>query len=188
MKEKLKEVVTKILIWEAKRVLKKYKPKIIAVTGSVGKTGTKDAVYTVVSSFAHARKSEKSFNSEIGVPLTILGLPNAWSSFWGWFENIGEGFLLPLRRGIQYPEWLVLEVGVDRPGDIHRLEWLRPAIVIFTQFPDVPVHVEYFDSPEDVINEKRSLKETMDERGTLIVNADDQKMADETVQERQHKI
>ncbi len=187
MKGTLKNIIVAILIWEAKRVLKKYKPKVIAVTGSVGKTGTKDAVYTVLSSYTHARKSEKSFNSEIGVPLTILGLPNAWSSFWGWFENIGEGFLMPW-RGLKYPEWLVLEVGVDRPGDIRKLSWLKPDIVIFTQFPDVPVHVEYFDSPEEVTKEKRSLKETLREQGTLIVNADDRKMANEEVGERQHKI
>ena len=168
-------------------MLKKYKPKVIAVTGSVGKTGTKDAIYTVVSNFAHARKSDKSFNSEIGVPLTILGLPNAWSSFWGWFENIGEGFLLPWRN-VTYPEWLILEVGVDRPGDIHKLKWLAPHVVVFTQFPDVPVHVEYFDSPDDVTKEKRSLKESLQEKGTLIVNADDPKMANEEVGERQHKF
>ena len=71
MKGTLKKGIIAILIWEAKRVVRKFKPKIIAVTGSVGKTGTKDAVYTTLSQIEHTRKSEKSFHSEIGVPLTV---------------------------------------------------------------------------------------------------------------------
>lgn len=187
MKSTFKNIVAKILTWEARRVLNKHKPKIIVVTGSVGKTGTKDAVYTMFAQTEFARKSEKSFNSELGVPLTILGLPNAWSSIVGWMENIAEGFILPWDTK-EYPKWLILEVGVDRPGDIKRLSWLNPNIVIFTQFPDVPVHVEYFKSPEDVMNEKRSLKEYLQPDGTLIINADDPKMAHEEVYEGQHKL
>lgn len=187
MKQKLKQIIVSILIWEAKRVVRKFKPRIVAVTGSVGKTGTKDAVYTILSQTEHARKSEKSFNSEIGVPLTVLGLPNAWSSFMGWIENIGEGFILPWRKSA-YPEWLVLEIGVDRPGDIKRLSWLQSDVVIFTHFPNVPVHVEYFESPEEVRKEKSGLKNTLKTEGTLIVNADDSKMDTEEVLEGQHKL
>jgi UDP-N-acetylmuramoyl-tripeptide--D-alanyl-D-alanine ligase len=187
MKGTLKNIVVKILIWEAKKVLKKHKPRIIAVTGSVGKTSTKDAIYTALAQSVHTRKSEKSFNSEIGVPLTVLGLPNAWNSIVGWIENIGEGFLMPWRKN-KYPEWLVLEVGVDRPGDMARLSWLKTNIVVFTQFPNVPVHVEHFTSPEEVTKEKRRLKETLYERGTLIVNADDPKMHEEKVHDGQHVI
>ena len=47
----------------------------MAVTGSVGKTSTKDAIYAVLAQGAHVRKSQKSFNSEIGLPLTILVVP-----------------------------------------------------------------------------------------------------------------
>ncbi|KKS30769.1 MAG: UDP-N-acetylmuramoyl-tripeptide-D-alanyl-D-alanine ligase [Parcubacteria group bacterium GW2011_GWA2_43_11] len=187
MKETIKKGIVAILIWEAKRVVRKFKPKIITVTGSVGKTGTKDAVYTILSQTEHARKSEKSFNSEIGVPLTVLGLPNAWSSMMGWIENIGEGFILPWRHNA-YPDWLVLEIGVDRPGDIQRLSWLNSDVVIFTQFPDVPVHVEYFASPEDVRKEKCKLKDTLKPEGTLIINADDSKMSSEEVREGQHRL
>ncbi len=187
IKSKLKNIIVMILILEAKRILKRYKPKVVAVTGSVGKTGTKDAIYTALSKTEHARKSEKSFNSEIGVPLTVLGLPNAWSSFVGWIENIGEGFILPW-RGEKYPDWLVLEIGVDRPGDIKRFSWIQPDIVVFTRFPDVPVHVEYFSSPDDVINEKRELKKALKEDGALIINADDEKMLHEKAPGNCNKI
>src|SRR3990170_7951849 len=109
MKNILKKIVTFILTTEAKLILRKYKPKIIAITGSVGKTSTKDAVYAVLSKFYYVRKSAKSFNSEIGIPLTILGVPNAWESASGWIKNIIHGLELLLTKN-NYPEWLVLEI------------------------------------------------------------------------------
>ena len=84
MKEIFKKIVANILRWESELVLAKYKPKIIAITGSVGKTSTKDAVYAALSKIAYVRKSEKSFNSEIGLPLTILGVKNGWSNPFVW--------------------------------------------------------------------------------------------------------
>ena len=168
-------------------MLARHKPKIVAVTGSVGKTSTKDAIFTALAHTYHARKSEKSFNSELGVPLTILGLPTGWSSPIVWMENIVEGFVIAL-FGKVYPEWLVLEVGADRPGDITRLAWLRPHIAVLTHFPDVPVHVEFFESPEQVIAEKRELKKALRPNGTLIINADDPKMQDEPIAEGQHRV
>jgi UDP-N-acetylmuramoyl-tripeptide--D-alanyl-D-alanine ligase len=74
MKNLFKKCVVAILTFEAKWLLKRAQPKIIAITGSVGKTSTKDAIYAVIKNKVHARKSEKSFNSDIGVPLTVLGL------------------------------------------------------------------------------------------------------------------
>ena len=62
MHDILKKIVTQILTWEAQLLLSRTKPKVIAITGSVGKTSTKDAIFGVVSSVHHARKSEKSFN------------------------------------------------------------------------------------------------------------------------------
>lgn len=187
MKSILKNIIVTILTWEAKVVLRKYDPKIIAVTGSVGKTSTKDAIFTVIAQGHYARKSEKSFNSEVGVPLAILGLPTAWSSPLAWLENILEGFAIAVFPH-KYPEWLVLEVGADRPGDIKKLAWLKPHVVVFTHFPDVPVHVEYFESPEQVIAEKRELKKALRANGTLVLNADDPRMHDEQVGEGQHII
>ena len=76
-------ILRSILVWlitmEARAVLLRYKPRVIAVTGSVGKTSTKDAIFAAVSANLHVRKSAKSFNSDIGVPLTILGCENPWS-------------------------------------------------------------------------------------------------------------
>ncbi len=173
MKQFLKIIISNVLTWESKIVLKKYKPKIIAVTGSVGKTTTKDMIFTVVSSTFNARKSQKSFNSEIGVPLTVLGLENGWSNPFKWIANFIEGLMLIILP-YKYPEILVLEIGADRPGDIEKIStWVKPDIAVLTRFGEVPSHVEFFPSVEDLVNEKGSLVRALKEGGTFVYNSDD---------------
>jgi len=174
MKNMFKKIIAKILEIEAATIIKKYKPKIIAVTGSVGKTSTKDAIYSVISKSFHVRKSEKSFNSDIGVPLTVLGCNNAWNNPIKWLQNIYQGLDLILFRR-SYPEWLVLEVGADRPGDIKQItRWLKPDVVVVTKFSKVPVHIEYFKDKNAVVLEKGFLVSALKHDGTLILNSDDE--------------
>jgi len=177
IKETLKKIVTAILTAEARRALKTHAPKIVAVTGNVGKTSTKDAIYAVMKDSFSVRKSEKSFNSEIGLPLTILGLDNAWSSLGGWIRNIARGAQVAFgigEAGRGFPVWLVLEVGADHPGDIERVsKWLHPDIVVLTRMSETPVHVEFFPTPADMLAEKMFLAKALKPGGTLIVNADD---------------
>ena len=157
-------------------MLLRYKPKIIAVTGSVGKSTTKDAIYTVLSGGLYVRKSEKSFNGDIGVPLAILGCENGWKNPLKWLANIAEGLWLVLIPQ-SYPKWLVLEVGADRPGDIKRIaRWLKPDIVVLTAIPETPAHVEFFASPDELMKEKLSLAENLKPGGTLILFGDDPRM------------
>lgn len=170
----LKKIVVTMLRWEARLVLHRHDPKIIAVTGSAGKTSTKDAIFCVLSKNGKfIRKSEKSYNSELGVPLTILGLESGWGSPWRWFLNIVNGAVVASGNG-KYPDWLVLEVGADRPGDIRTIaKWLKPDIAVITSIPDIPVHVEYFNSPQALAREKKYLAEYLKHDGMLIVNGDD---------------
>jgi UDP-N-acetylmuramyl pentapeptide synthase len=171
----IKRCVVFVLTLEAKAVLARHKPRVIAVTGSVGKTTTKDAIYAALSSDLYIRKSAKSFNSEIGVPLTVLGLENAWNDPLKWATNLLRGLIVAV--GSTYPDTLVLEVGADRPGDIRRVAaWIRPDIAVITGVPDIPVHVEYFSSPDEVFKEKRALAEYLKPGGKLIVNGDDLRM------------
>jgi len=168
-----RKAVVAILIFEATWVVRKYKPRIVAVTGSVGKTSTKDAIFTVLAEGQHVRKSDKSFNSEIGLPLTILGCPNAWNNPLRWLQNIFDGFLLLLLPS-RYPTWLVLEVGADRPGDIRGIaKWLPVDVAVITRLPEVPVHVEFFDSPAQVVEEKASLINAVKPGGSVVLYADD---------------
>ncbi len=174
MKTTFRKILVHILQIESRLVIFKYKPKIIAITGSVGKTSTKDAVYAVLSKVAHVRKSEKSYNSEIGLPLTILGVPNGWNNPLVWFHNILKGlwlFLIPHK----YPKWLVLEVGVGKPGDMRQTaSWLQTDVVIITAIGETPAHIEFFDSRKHLIEEKSKLLKTLRKEGLLILNADNE--------------
>lgn len=173
MKSIFKKIITNILFLESKLILKKYKPYIIAVTGSVGKTSTKDAIYSLISSNLKVRKSEKSFNSEIGVPLTILGVANAWSDPVAWLKNIFYGLELIFFK-FPYPECLVVEVGADHPNDIKNVaKWLKPDIAVLTKVGSVPVHVEFFPSIESLLLEKFQLPKALKKDGIFIFSNDD---------------
>lgn len=176
MKEILKPILISILTLEAKVALRRFSPRIVAVTGSVGKTSTKDAIYAAVSGNFVTRKSDKSFNSEIGLPLAVLGLPNAWSSMSGWLANIWEGAKVAVgpAKSAHFPELLVLEIGADHPGDIAAaVSWVKPDIAVLTRMSDTPVHVEFFASPVEVLAEKMKLAQAVNKFGLVVSNADD---------------
>jgi len=172
MKHFLKEILIALLRAEAKLALKRHKPTVVAITGSVGKTSTKDAVAAALSGTTRLRKSEKSFNSDIGIPLTILGVKNPWSNPLRWIVALYQGLKNALSQN--FPKLLILEVGADRPGDISSLEsWLKTDVVVATQFAKVPVHIENFSSREAVLQEKLSLLKTLKPTGVIVLNADD---------------
>lgn len=176
MHELFKYIVTAILTFEARILLRRKRPKIIGITGSVGKTTTKDAIYTVLKNEVHVRKSEKSFNSNIGVTLTILGLQNGWNNPWLWIKNIIDGALQAF-FATDYPDVLILELGVDRPGDMKTLtKFIKPDIVVLTRLPDMPSHVEFFNSPEEVQEEKLVLVKALKSDGVFIYNNDDERI------------
>lgn len=176
MRHFFRNAIVWILTKEAAFLLRRAQPFVIAITGSVGKTSMKDMIALLLErehEDPEVRKSAKSFNSEIGIPLTVLGLTNAWSSPVGWLSNILVGAFRAFFSADQ-PRTLVLEVGADHPGDIRRAAaWLHPHIAVVTRLPDTPVHVEYFPNPEAVRQEKAELVRSLDENGLFIGNGDD---------------
>jgi UDP-N-acetylmuramoyl-tripeptide--D-alanyl-D-alanine ligase len=176
MRDAFKRLIVFLITLESRALLRKYKPRIVAVTGSVGKTSTKDAIFAALSkSGVRVRASQKSFNSELGLPLTILGVPNGWNNPFKWAQNLIDG-LVQIAFATEYPEWLILEVGADRPGDISSLAgWLPVDVAVITRLPEVPVHVEFFDSVEAVIAEKASLMDAVKPGGTILLFADDER-------------
>ena len=174
MKIVVKKTLACVLRAESRLVVWKYKPKIVTITGSLGKTSTKDAVYAVISGISYVRKSEKSYNSEIGLPLTILGVPNGWNNPFVWLLNILKGlwlFVWPHK----YPNWLILEVGISKPGDMLRTaSWLKTDVVIITAIGETPSHIEFFDSHKHLVEEKSGLIKTLKKDGLLILNNDDE--------------
>ncbi len=173
MKQFFKKIIVFIITLEAKLALKKYQPKIVAITGTVGKTSAKDAISAVLGRGFKVRKTTKSYNSEIGVPLVILGCENAWFNPILWFLNILKGLRLILFK-TGYPKWLVLELGVERPGDMENLlSWIKPDIAVLTALSEIPAHVEFFPSPEALIKEKTKILKNLTSEDTVILNSDD---------------
>lgn len=174
----MKTLVRNLLAWKlallSRWILRKYRPLIVMVTGSVGKTSTKDAIAAALAGEYHVRASEKSYNSEFGVPLTIIGVKNPWASPIAWAHTFGEAWSLLLLPN-HYPKVLVLEVGADRPGDLARiLSIATPDVVVVTRLPEVPVHVEAYASPEAVREEEFAPAYALVPGAPLIINADDE--------------
>ncbi|MDD2680931.1 MAG: UDP-N-acetylmuramoyl-tripeptide--D-alanyl-D-alanine ligase [Patescibacteria group bacterium] len=152
-------------------ILHKYQPEIIAISGSIGKTSTKELVYKILSSRLSVRTSVKNYNNEIGVPLTIIGLESPGSSVFGWLKVFCKALKLYIFTDKNYPKYLVLEMGIDRPGDMAYLTHLAPPrIGIMTGVSHS--HLEYFGSLNNIKKEKQVLIENVDRRGLSILNYD----------------
>ncbi len=173
MKSFLKSLLAGMLALLARGIIAKYRPMIVMVTGSVGKTSTKDAVASVLGKDFFLRASEKSYNSEFGVPLTIIGAENPWENPAAWFRVFQEALALILLPS-HYPKLLVLEVGADRPGDLARiLKFVTPDAVVVTRLPEVPVHVEAYTGPQAVRDEEFGPAYALPEGAPLVYSADD---------------
>ena len=179
MKENLLKILESIIRKLAQLTLWRYRPGIIGVTGSVGKTSTKMAIAEILKYDRDLRFSKGNFNNEIGLPLTILG---GWGEIRGtffWLKVIFSSLLnafAPLSWiKKKYPELLVLEYAADRPGDIRRLLTIaRPNISIITAIGEIPVHIEFYAGSEEVAREKGRLIEYLPSAGFAVLNYDDE--------------
>lgn len=182
----MKKQIQKILEWKlrilAKWVLGVYKPKVIGITGSVGKTSTKEAIYTVLSSKHRVWKNVKNYNNELGVPLSILGMESGRKNPFVWLWVFIRGLCMVLFRCAKYPEYLILEMGADSPGDIVYLTKLAPcSIGVVTAVGHV--HTELFETIEKVVNEKQIIVSHLPKDGFAVLNVDD-----EYVMQMQEKV
>lgn len=178
-------ILAKLTIW-------RFKPKVVAITGSAGKTSTKEAVYAALREHYRVRKSSGNFNNEIGMPLAILG---DWSDkdleiisldhksgvdkikkILFWIKAIlGSIFRLVFLKKEKYPDILILEYGAEHPGDIrYLLEIAKPFVGVITTVGDIPPHVEFFSGPEALIKEKAKLVEYLPIANFAVLNADNE--------------
>lgn len=141
------ESTVKALGDAAAAYLKKYRVPVVAVTGSIGKTSTKDMVWAVLSSKYNVLKTGGNRNSEVGLPLTV-------------FELEAEH------------EAAVLEMGMEQFGEIHRLvEIARPEAAVITNI--AMSHIENLGSQEGILKAKLEVTDFFGEKNTLFVNGDD---------------
>jgi len=174
MKKFIISILQSVLKYVARAIIEKYNPMIIGVTGSVGKTSAKEAIKNVVARERTVRAPSKNFNNELGLPLTIIGDFKSIGGIFFWILALCKGVYAILVKNKLYPEVLILEYGIDRPGDMKKLlDIARPHIGIFTAIGKVPVHIEYFTGPEQVAKEKAKLIAQLPATGFAILNADD---------------
>jgi UDP-N-acetylmuramoyl-tripeptide--D-alanyl-D-alanine ligase len=126
---------------------KRCPAKVAAITGSCGKTTTREMTASVLRQRYRTLASRKNFNNEIGLPLTLLALEADH-------------------------EWAVAELGMNRPGEIARLgEISRPDIGVITNVG--AVHLEGLGTVENVAAAKGELLPAIDPAGIAVLNADD---------------
>ncbi len=200
----------KILRWKLKKLsqftISRFRPGIVGVTGSVGKTSTKLAIEAVLKQGRRVRASRGNLNNDLGLPLAVLGDWNEAElglvsrkqppgtakikKLFFWFKVLLSSFFrLLFGSRFSYPEILVLEYGADRPGDLkYLLSIARPNISVITAVGDIPVHVEFFAGPEDVAREKARLIEHLPVAGFAVLNYDDETVMDLKDKTRAHII
>ena len=173
----MKKIVLKILEWKlvflAKRVLRRYQPKIVAVAGSVGKTSTVQAIALALAKDFRVGQTLRSYNQELGVPLSILRQETGYRSLWRWLVIFFRAIKLGLGPKVEnYPNLLVLELGADKPGDLSKLlKWIHPEIGVLTAA--TTEHVEYFGSVNAAISEEQKIVKALPKSAIAIINDDD---------------
>jgi UDP-N-acetylmuramoyl-tripeptide--D-alanyl-D-alanine ligase len=120
--------------------------KVVAITGSAGKTTTREIIYHVLKNHFKCHRSPKSFNNNIGLPLTLLGAD-------------------------EDTEIVIAEIGSNRPGEIAELTNIAsPDIAMITNI--YPAHLKGFGSIENITKEKASICQGLKDKGKFIINGD----------------
>jgi len=170
----IQKIIEKQLKILTRAVLKKQKPKIVTITGSIGKTSTKEAVYNAIKNSFKTRRSQKNYNNEIGVPMTVIGETSPKKNVFGWIKIYIKFFKLALFRNKDYPQVLVLEIGADKPGDLKYLMGMLPKnqlkVCVLTAIAEA--HLEFFGDLEGVFKEKTVPFFYLQASGFAIINED----------------
>ncbi|MBU6447699.1 UDP-N-acetylmuramoyl-tripeptide--D-alanyl-D-alanine ligase [Patescibacteria group bacterium] len=167
----IKRIVQLKLHFLAKRILRKYKPQIVGITGSIGKSSAKQAVAAVLSEQLSVRAAAKNYNNEFGVPFTVIGVDSPGKNPFKWIAVFGRACSLLLSRHA-YPQVLVLEMGIDRPGDMDNLlDMAKPHVAVLT---GVGIsHLQYFASEQHLFDEKTKIFKFLKSGDIAVINADD---------------
>ncbi|MDQ3093864.1 MAG: UDP-N-acetylmuramoyl-tripeptide--D-alanyl-D-alanine ligase [bacterium] len=157
----MRKYIAKILIWQTTRLLDKWKPVVIVVAGSVGKTSTTQAIAEVLSETKRVRATRHNYNSDVGVPCSVFGydLPSTLANPFAWLAiYIKNEFIL---LGDPAFDTLVLELGTDKPGEIAEFSYLKPHIAVVTAV--APEHMENFGSLDAVAHEELKVAQYSEE-------------------------
>jgi UDP-N-acetylmuramoyl-tripeptide--D-alanyl-D-alanine ligase len=134
-----------------RRVRERVPKRLVGITGSVGKTTTKELLAAMLGSRFRVARTPGNLNSLYGFPLSLLNIPDD-------------------------TEWMVAEMGMSTPGELARLSRLgRPDVAVFTVVR--PVHLEFFGSLREIAEAKAELLQGLAPDGLVVANADDPEVA-----------
>ena len=139
---------TKALQRLARSIRERYDFLLIGITGSAGKTTTKEMIATLVSTERRTWKSWGNFNNQIGAPLCLDNMPDD-------------------------AQVVVSEMGMNHAGEIAEIAGtMRPHVGVYTNI--APVHIEFFGTIEKIAAAKRELLENLAPNGTVVINNDNE--------------
>ena len=190
MKQQLVFSILAYFRFFAKLQLLKNRPTIIGVTGSAGKTSTRDAIYAAIKNDKRVKVSYKA-NSESGIPLNILGLSPAKFTLLEWLKLM---LLCPVKLLTNWEKYSIylVEMGIDGPNSPKNMEYLLTIIQ-----PDIgiilnaaPMHSQQFDylvkakdsaqRAQEIITliakEKGKIVTSLNETQTAVINIDQQEL------------
>jgi UDP-N-acetylmuramoyl-tripeptide--D-alanyl-D-alanine ligase len=126
----------------------RLKAKIIAITGSVGKTSTKEAFSLALEGFGNVFSGRGNFNNHLGLPINMASIPLD-------------------------TDYVILELGMNHAGEIRYLsKMLKPDVAIITKI--APAHLAFFNSVKDIAKAKSEIFEGLSQNGVAIFNKDDE--------------
>lgn len=168
--EEIPKTVSVILVKDTLKALgdlanfwrKKFNFILVGITGSCGKTTTKEMTYNILSKFFKTAKNQANYNNLIGLPLSLLSIK----------EDTEVG---------------VLELGTNQKGEIERLSQIvEPQISVITSI--YPSHLKGLDSVEGVLEEKITLFKNTSKEGTIIYNFDQELLRDKVKDFPHHSL
>ncbi|MBN2087130.1 UDP-N-acetylmuramoyl-tripeptide--D-alanyl-D-alanine ligase [Candidatus Peregrinibacteria bacterium] len=171
MKFFFKFIIGMVLSIKAKQYLRKHRTQVIGITGSIGKTSTKEAVYQILKNHFNVYSSKKSFNTKLGLSLAVLQEEESgFSSIRAWFSILKR---VLFDKKLVYQK-MVLEMGADHAGDIKKLVKIaKPKIGVITNIAPVHLNEGQFNDIYDIAKEKETLVKMLPKDGVAILNYDD---------------
>lgn len=151
-----KAIIRSLLQKKVKKYFKRHTIKLIVVTGSVGKTSTKQAIATVLSEGLRVRAHDGNYNTDLSVPVALMGVdyPDNPHSVREWMQ-VFDAMSIRINEP-QDVDVIIQELGTDHPGDVAAFaSYLQPDIAVVTAISEE--HMEYFKTLDAVAQEELSV-------------------------------